>query len=222
MKDIPQGTRLTLRPEKTIEENPDFELVSILEAHSSDGSISFREPVYLSQAYILSPNDVLFVSYVDELARYDFQCVVRSRKEQGGLPLVSACVVGDVIVTQRRDDFRVRVTTPRRAVIRMKGADGGTVMTECLLSDISNGGIALCVKDEYDVGEDVTISIQLGNEKEMTMVQAEVRWCGKSGRRDYGYRIGARFGDADLEDKNKIKKYVAHLQRQFLQGRAFR
>lgn len=220
MKKIIPGTRLMLMPESMPESGAaEFEMVSVLESGDSNGNIVFHAPIIKERIYLLAPGDVIFAWYVDELARYDFECVVTGRTQIQSISFIEARIEGEIVATQRRDDFRVRVTSPHRAAIKIADENGDLRMIDCLLADLSGSGISLCTKDEYEQNEGVIVSIQIGTEKKMTALEAQVRWCKDSGRNDYKYRIGAVFLNPDLDEKKKIKDYVFHLQRQFLQRR---
>lgn len=218
MKKIIPGTRLMLTPENMLE-TEEYEFVSILESADAKGNIVFQAPIVKDRIYLLAPGDVLFAWYVDEMARYDFECVVTGRSQTKNVSLIEARIEGDIVETQRRDDFRVKVTSPQRAAIKIADENGDLHLIDCLLADLSSSGISLCTKDEYEENEGVIVSIQIGRDRRMLALEAQVRWCADSGRKDYKYRIGAVFTNPDLDEKKKIKDYVFHLQRQFLQHR---
>jgi len=133
-----------------------------------------------------------------------------------------ACIPKTMTRTQRRDSARFPVPSLNPPVIRLRRTSSGQELRMRMM-DISCGGVSLVLEDR---GTGIAVGTRLGGcTLELPRIGAvstdlDVVYVEKMGNPDGWFRLGCRFSNLSMTSLDRVRDYVAVLERKHLDSEA--
>lgn len=215
MHNLETGMKLRIRPKG--DTAAAHELITHIESVMPDDHILLTTPIHKGMVYPYAPDDTLHLSFPAQNGVCHFKCAVAERFTQGNIDYIKARITSEVTHKQRREMFRVK-TDIEGEISAERQSDGETVRIQstCRASDISGGGMGLFTKAAFEVGENVTVSVPIGENGKTQHLYSEVRWHRPIDGTVYTSHIGVQFCLYDNIVKETVMKYVFQLQQKIL------
>ena len=213
-----------MKTSQTIESQPGFELVSVVEKILPDNHLLITAPIHRGTIFPVSLKETLYVHFLTEDSRYDFICLVIDRPIINNLYYLKVRLISEITRSQRRDHFRIKKHMKSRIALEGKlaidakrhpGAKNaeGIVEFDCITHDISAGGLSLYTKQPCELRDIVAVSLPVGQNNKMVNFLCEVVWVSTCERPDeYKNIIGMKFIYEDNQSREDMVKYVFMLQ----------
>lgn len=149
-----------------------------------------------------------------------FLCSVEVGKDKSGISIYRAALPDSITYMQRRGSYRVRVGMSMSVPIVLPSETSQTDI-EGHLFDLSIGGLGANLPMEPplkhgQIIETCTISLP---KNESIQVELEIRFV-RLDEQHRTQRIGAAFLHLDTQQKNRIRRFVTHLEREMLRRKA--
>lgn len=172
-------------------------------------SVPVNKGVYLT----LKTNEEIELVYYDDKANvFNFKCKIINRIVENGIPYYSTTLPYDVIRIQRRNHVRVSTVQVIKHIEKYNEETDVNELQKlynCLLLDISGGGMKIKLKEKIEMNEKIVAKI--GNEKEEFQVKGEIVRIDKT--EDKRYIYGVSFFDLENRTREKIIKMVFEIMR---------
>ncbi|MDL2273824.1 flagellar brake protein [Oscillospiraceae bacterium OttesenSCG-928-G22] len=216
--EIKPGTHLRMKLDSTLEVQPNFELSSTFEVADGDLEFSIGAPMHRGAYYPINVGELVYFSYYDDLARYDFQGVILERYRDGELAFLRARQTTEIIRTQRREDYRLDVSF--RGTLEYEefnGVEYETKKIAYMTLDLSGGGAAVFLNTYFGLGKKVFLTLPIGELGGPLRLECEVRWMRQNVKGAiYKYIVGLKFLFKFARDKQSIIRYIFREQQKRL------
>lgn len=172
-------------------------------------SVPVLNGVYLT---LKTGEEIELVYYDDKANVFSFKCKVINRIVENDIPYYSITLPYDVIKIQRRNHVRVHTVQVIRHIEKYN--EEPTIeecqkLYNCLLLDISGGGMRIKLKEKLEMNE--RIIAKIGNEKEELQVKGEIVRINRT--EDKRYMYGVSFWDLDNKTREQIIGMVFKIMR---------
>ncbi|MDD6794988.1 MAG: PilZ domain-containing protein [Clostridiaceae bacterium] len=144
--------------------------------------------------------------YVEGGNYYRFFTKVIGRKVEKDLPMYKVVKPESIEKIQRRNYVRVSLT---EYAIYKKHTEEGFEWQQCILLDLSGGGLKIKLEKHLNINDEIVINIYCGDES--CEVVGKVVRCEKNSSKEY--ICGIEFQDLDERQRDKIVKKVFEVMR---------
>lgn len=180
---------------------------------STKKNLLISVPVNSGTYLTLKTNEEIEIVYYDDKANvFNFKCKIINRIVENGIPYYSTTLPYDVIRIQRRNHVRVSTVQVIKHIEKYNEETDVNELQKlynCLLLDISGGGMKIKLKEKIEMNEKIVAKI--GNEKEEFQVKGEIVRIDKT--EDKRYIYGVSFFDLENRTREKIIKMVFEIMR---------
>lgn len=149
-----------------------------------------------------------------------FHCSVDIGQGQNGISFYRAALPDTINYLQRRGSYRVRVGMSMTVPVHLP-LETATTQLEGQLFDLSMGGLGanLGLQTKLTRGQVIeSCAIHLPKEESL-QVELEIRFV-RVDEQHHSQRIGASFRNLDVQQSNRLRRFVTQLEREMLRRKA--
>lgn len=177
-----------------------------IENITDDINYTIGTPI-VHNSYVYIPlNEIIKIRSVMKDCIYQFEAKV-THKETNKVNLITVTQVGPMERIQRREDFRLETLI---SATFTKQSDNEP--HECVIKDISGGGVKLTTQERLDISDRINLSFSLDGIGNFNIGGVVVR----TNNEGSNYDVGISFKDLDASDREKIVRYIFQEQRKII------
>jgi len=164
-------------------------------------------PIYRGKRYSLRKNQKITMFFYRKKGVYQFDAEVVSQTDIN-IMTFALKPLGDTQKIQRRNYYRLPMASP--AVLK-KQQSNKIVEFECIMKDLSGGGVRLFCKYEIEKLENVIIDLYIDGKQPVTMNGEVVRVIKNIEHNTY--ELGIKFKETNEIDTDRIFAFIFEQQR---------
>lgn len=222
---IKPGTKLCVTPINDKSFDGPGRLASSFENDQDDMTFVIEAPFFRSGLYPMRVDDEVRISFSEDKSRYEMSAVVIDRVKRENLYYIVLRRVGEIVRTQRRQDFRIDLMMD--ATLLQNAADErGSMKLICYdgqTANISGGGAQVRVNTPFHETESVMLKFHLPGVDEPLHFVGDVRWVSRrSSDSTYNFSCGLQFQFRSKSEKESLVKQLFRLQQQRMKTESVR
>ncbi|MCL2168786.1 MAG: PilZ domain-containing protein [Defluviitaleaceae bacterium] len=203
-------------PNKETPVDPDkISLASYVEEVVGSDTLLIQMPTYRGYNFPLPRDEAITAYFFSENRMYVLDFKFLRPVKSGQLEFAKVQRLSELKPHQRRECFRLETSLPITVVNTTRGNDDDEMtITESQMIDISDGGVKFGTNDQFDLGDELIITIDIGQEE--TVKGVVLRTESTYGVGIYKRRIGVRFIHTNPRQKERFYKFIMDKQREIL------
>jgi len=207
LSELKIGDKLSIEiSDKNISQNENNMLNSQL-IDIDDNYLYILPPIYRGKSYSFYKNQIVTIFFYRKKGVYQFTAQLVSQINTNILSFVLK-PLGDGKKIQRRNYYRLPIVAP--AVLKPQKSQETTEF-ECIIQDLSGGGVRLSCKNEIEKLEDVIIDLHIDEKQVITMKGQVIRVI--KDLDDSSYELGIKFKQNNETDTDRIFAFIFEKQR---------
>ncbi|MDR2167431.1 MAG: flagellar brake protein [Clostridiales bacterium] len=196
-------------------ENHTVSLSSIVEDVIDDRDFVIQMPMYKNYNYPLPRDRPITVFVFTDTRMFSLAIRYMEPLRAAGIEYAKVRRVSELTPSQRRECYRLESTLPINVVRVPRDENADLVITKSQIINLSDGGILFTTDDDFELGDEIILTIDLNEEEENTwgeVIRTESTW----GVGIYKHRVTAKFNHKDPRQKERFYRYIVEQQREKL------